>query len=198
VKWPFGGGHNIDFSGGKKEVADRILSRLVKYQFENRQFFLDYEKASFEGQEYLKAGHNTDCWQCHDFSLDGMLDIIDSRKVFAFGGPYTLMLRISDTCTEFITPIYHRRDWYSPENHQAVSSWRAYFKEITALMGGNETLYITQSYFGKYHHFSRDMNISFSEKVETIKKRNGTSKKGFTDWGKGKYPSYFIDTVSSP
>jgi hypothetical protein len=103
------------------------------------------------------------------------------------------MLRISDTYIEFMTPAYNRPDWYSPGNAKAVAEWRKYFKQIITLLGGSEALYITQSYFGKYHAFFRDVNMSFTEKIKTLKKRHRANKKLFTAYGKGNYPLYFLD-----
>jgi hypothetical protein len=193
----FLGSHNVDFSDTKQNIVKIIGTSLCKYQFENLQFFIDYEQASFEDSEQLKTVHKNDLWQLSDFSLDGILGIKDKRKVFAVIGPYGLMLRISNTYIEFMTPIFNRPDWYSLANTKAVTQWRKYFKHIVTLLGGSEALYITQAYFGKYHDFFRDLNISFSEKIETINKRPGVSKKLFTDYGNGKYPVYFLDTCTS-
>jgi hypothetical protein len=194
----FLGGHNIDFSGSKKDIAQTIGSGLSNFQFENPQFFLDYEQICFEGREYLKSAHANDRWQFSNLSLDGMFGIKEKRKVIAVIGPYGLMLRISNTYLEFMTPIYSRPEWYSQDNSQDVTQWRNYFKQITSLLGGSVALYITQAYLDKYHDFFRDLNISFAEKIETIKNRHGVNNKSFSDYGKNKYPSYFLDTFAGP
>jgi hypothetical protein len=191
------GGHNIDFSGDKQKIINTIGKSISRFQFENLQFFIDYEQTSFAGIEHLKTDHRNDRWQFSDFSLDGFLGIPDKRKVFAIIGPYGLMLRISDTYIEFMTPIYSRPDWYSPDNAQSVIEWRRYFKQIITLLGGSQALYITQAYFDKYHDFFRDLNISFAEKIETIIKRHGAVNKPFTYYGNGKYPRYFLDTFTN-
>jgi hypothetical protein len=189
----FLGGHNIDFSSSKKEILDTIGSRLSMFQFENLQFFMDYEQTFFVGRELQRTVQTNDRWRFSDLSLDDMFGIKEKRKVFAIIGPYGLMLRVSDAYIEFITPIYNRPDWYSPGNTKAVAEWRKYFKQIITLFGGSEALYITQSYFSKYHTFFRDLNMSFTEKIETLKKRHGVNKKPFTGYGKGKYSMYFLD-----
>jgi hypothetical protein len=190
----FLGGHNLDFSGSKKDIIDIIDARLSHYIFEAPQFFLDYEQTAFKGREYLKEGYSNDYWQYSDFSLNGKFGITDNRKVFALIGPYGLMLRISNTYIEFTTPIYNRRDWYSHDNNRAVTGWRNFFMQITSLMGGSELLYITQSYYSKYHDFFRNMNITFSEKIEINRKRHKLKIKSFEHYGNGKYPPYFLDT----
>jgi hypothetical protein len=189
----FLGGHNIDFSSSKKKLLDTIGLRLSRFQFETPQFFMDYEQAFFEGREFQRTDHTNDRWQFSDLSLDGMFGITERRKVFVLIGPYGLMLRISDTYIEFITPIYNRPDWYSPDNAKAVAEWRKYFKQIITLLGGSEALYITQSCFGKYHAFFRDLSMSFTEKIKTLQKKHGVNKIPFTGYGKGKYPMYFFD-----
>jgi hypothetical protein len=189
----FLGGHNIDFSSNKENLLDTIGSRLSKFQIKNHQFFVNDEQAFFESRGFQITVHTNDRWQFADFSLDGMFGIKEKRKVFAIIGPYGLMLRVSDTYIEFITPIYNRPDWYSPGNAQAVAEWRKYFKQIIALFDGSEALYITQAYFTKYHNFFRDLNMSFTEKIETLKKRHGVNKKPFTGYGTGTYPMYFLD-----
>jgi hypothetical protein len=193
----FLGSHSIDFSVSKRKIVDTIGTSLCKYQFKNPQFFKDFEQASCEGREHLKKVHQNDLWKFSDFSLAGMFGINDNRIVLAVIGPFGLMLRISNTYLEFITPIYARPDWYSPDNAATVTQWRNYFKQIITLLGGSEALYITHAYFDKYHDFFRDLNISFSEKIETLKKRHGVSKKLFTDYGEGRYPIYFLDTCTN-
>jgi hypothetical protein len=189
----FLGGHNIDFSRGKKELLDTIGSRLSGFHFENPQFFMDYEQAFFEGREFQRAVHTNDRWQFSDLSLDGMFGIKERRKVFVLIGPYGIMLRVSDTYIEFMTPAYNRPDWYSPGNAKAVAEWRTYFKQIITLLGGSEALYITQSYFNKHHALFRDLNMSFTEKIKTLQKKHGENKKFFTAYDKGSYPLYFLD-----
>jgi hypothetical protein len=188
------GSHSIDFSGTSQKVIETIGTSLSRYQFENLQFFITYEQTSFEGIEHLRTAHKNDRWQFSDFSLAGFLGISDKRKVIAAVGPYGLMLRISDTYIEFLTPVYSRTEWYSPDNHQDVIEWRKCFKQIIALMGGSEAIYITQAYFEKHHDFFRDLNYSFSEKIETLVKKHGAANKPFTHYGNGKYPRYFLDT----
>jgi hypothetical protein len=193
----FLGGHNIDFSGGKKDVIDRIGFRLSHFKFENPHFFINYERSSFVGIGYQKEVHANDHWQFSDFSLGGIFGLNETRKVFAIIGPYSVMLRVSNTYIEFMTPIYSRQDWYSPANSPAVSIWRDYFRRITGLMGGTKLLYITQVNFSKYHDFYRDINIPFLEKVEVTRQRRKSKIKPFEDYGNGKYPPYFIETVKS-
>jgi hypothetical protein len=175
----FLGGHNIDFSGSKKKLLDTMGSRLSTFQFENLQFFMDYEQAFFEGREFQRTVHANDRWQFSDFSLDGMFGIKERQKVFLLIGPYGLMLRISDTYIEFMTPAYNRPDWYSPGNAKAVAEWRKYLKQIITLLGGSEALYITHSYFNKYPAFFRDVNMSFTERIKILKKRHRANKKLF-------------------
>jgi hypothetical protein len=190
----FLGSHSVDFSGNRQNIINTIGTSLSKYQFENLHFFIDYEQTSFIGYEHIKTVHKNDRWQFSDLSLDGFLGITDKRKVIAVIGPYGLMLRISDTYLEFMTPIYNRPDWYSPGNVVTVTQWRNYYKQITSLLGGSGVLYITQAYFDKYHTFFRDANTTFTQKIDTLIKKHGPIHKPFTDYGKGKYPRYFFDT----
>jgi hypothetical protein len=187
------GSHGIDFSDSKEKIIGMIGSHLAWFKVENLQFFIDYEQAFFADFEYLKTVQKNDRWQFSDFSLNGFHGITDKRKVIAVVGPYGLMLRISNTYMEFLTPIYNRTEWYSPDNSVTVTEWRKYFRQIITLLGGSEALYITQAYFDKYHPFFQDMNTTFSQKIETLIKKHGPINKPFTHYGNGKYPRYFLD-----
>jgi hypothetical protein len=194
----FLGSHSINFSGAKQTIIVTIGKQLSKHQFENLQFFKDYEQSAFKDCEHLKTVHKNDRWQFTDFSIDGMYGIKDKRKVIVAIGPYGLMLRISNTYVEFLSPLYNRPNWYSPKNAKTVTEWRKYFKQITTLFGGQGTLYITQAYFDKYHNFFRDTSTTYPQKIETLIQTHGPIKKPFADCSKGKYPRYFFDTFTNP
>jgi hypothetical protein len=189
--------HGIDFSGSKRDVLSMVGSRLSCFHCENPQFFNAYKQNASKDCNPLIHRFNDDHWQYADFSLDVLLGKSDPRKVFIFGGPYGFLLRISDPYIEFLAPIYNRHDWYSPDNSRDVAEWRSYFRQITVLLGGKVVLYITTAYFEKYHAFFRDMDTSFTQKLETLKTKHGVINKPFTAYGNGKYPRYFLDNVES-
>jgi hypothetical protein len=135
--------------------------------------FITYRQNAFKDFRHIIQGFSNDRWQYADFSLDIPPERSDPWKVFMFGGPYGLLLRISDPYIEFLAPIYNRHDWYSSDNSRDVAEWRSYFRQITAILGSESILYITTAYFEKYHDFFRDMESGFTQKLETLKPKHG-------------------------
>jgi hypothetical protein len=186
----FLGEHSLDLlTQPKEKIIASIGSCLSKYKPLNANFYRPFGRKFYKDSPHLLQG-NTGKWSYSDVSINGEYGI--HKTAFLIGGTFGFLFRVSAAFIEFLYPVYKINDWYSNDNQEEVTKWRMFFKQMVYLLGGTKALYITSTYFLKYHHFFVDPSRTFNEKLDDIIAKHGPIKKGFCDFANSKHPRYFI------